>query len=49
MAERTDGVSEVLARLRDLAVVEGDPDLLGEHARWAHRFELVAKLAGATA
>jgi hypothetical protein len=40
MADRTDGVAEMLARLATLA--EDDDDLLGEVARWTWRFELLA-------
>lgn len=40
MAERVDGVWDILAALRRLA--EGRSDLLGEHARWQLRFELLA-------
>jgi hypothetical protein len=45
MADRTDGVGETLARLWALA--DGDQELLGEHARWAVRFELLSHAATA--
>ncbi len=45
MAERCDGVGEVLARLRALAA--DDEELACEHARWALRFELLSHATAA--
>jgi hypothetical protein len=44
MAERADGVDEVLGTLWALA--QNDAALRSEHARWAMRFELLATAVG---
>jgi hypothetical protein len=40
MAERAEGVDDVLGRLWALA--QDDADLRPEHARWAMRFEILS-------
>jgi hypothetical protein len=47
MAERADGVDDVLGRLWALA--EEDAELRPEHARWAMRFEILSFAAGGSA
>jgi len=44
MAERADGVDDILGRLWALA--EEDAALRPEHARWAMRFEVLSVAAG---